>query len=522
MSSSRWTPIKKRKSSPTTSNICSVFSLAKEQASNATLGQSQSEFVASSEDIQTDFLSFVSKLSMTLQDLTEYFICPICLDFVSNAHVAPECFHHFCKDCIRESLTRCKNQCPTCRSTISTYRSLRQDKSFGQIVQQVQNLSTLIDEKLKELQEQSKRMMKINDTSTSKKCSSNDEKKLQTNPISTVNNGMNDSAPSQCSAHDDSDSSVCFVGTQQMPIAQRRQNINMSKLRSFTRSASNRVSANHLTIDVDSDSEDSSNDEIWVTTKAPITNGGRGVPRQHNTTNKEKKDDDSLSESNESCSSISVSNIKKNNNASQPKKRRAGGSKVSAGEAQQREKIKQGAIAYLAKDPAGTSSSEKSHPADYDSNGIINKSPNRLSSYAATSRGKNTHYSSDDDSDSNAFEDIIKLSNFRHTKDRENTRIAYKDETNFDKTDCDEEHKVAISQTTAHYKSDDILYENTEETHGGCKSEEQETFPRNKRHNGNSCIKHNHTRPARNRHETQRYGYMLSDHQVDAYLSQWK
>lgn len=85
-------------------------------------------------DSEADFLSFLTKMSNSVRGLTDHFVCPVCLDFLSNAHVAPECLHHFCGNCIKESLHRCKNECPSCRARISTRRSLRHDKSYDLIV----------------------------------------------------------------------------------------------------------------------------------------------------------------------------------------------------------------------------------------------------------------------------------------------------------------------------------------------------------------------------------------------------
>ena len=70
-----------------------------------------------------------------LKDLVrDDFQCPVCLDTFADTHVNPECLHRFCGDCIKESLTRCKNECPACRVHIPTKRTLRKDKQFDNIV----------------------------------------------------------------------------------------------------------------------------------------------------------------------------------------------------------------------------------------------------------------------------------------------------------------------------------------------------------------------------------------------------
>jgi len=65
-----------------------------------------------------------------------YFTCAICLETLSDTHVTPDCLHRFCGDCIKESLRKCNNQCPTCtcRAAIPTQRSLRPDKLYGNLV----------------------------------------------------------------------------------------------------------------------------------------------------------------------------------------------------------------------------------------------------------------------------------------------------------------------------------------------------------------------------------------------------
>ena len=65
---------------------------------------------------------------------TEY-ECPICLDALTDTRIKnPECRHRFCGDCIKESLRRCNNECPSCRVHIPTKRTMRKDPQFDKIV----------------------------------------------------------------------------------------------------------------------------------------------------------------------------------------------------------------------------------------------------------------------------------------------------------------------------------------------------------------------------------------------------
>lgn len=70
----------------------------------------------------------------TIKKLTE---CPICLDYMEDTHISPDCLHRFCGNCIKTSLRKCNHECPSCRVHISTKRSLRADREFDEIVRQV-------------------------------------------------------------------------------------------------------------------------------------------------------------------------------------------------------------------------------------------------------------------------------------------------------------------------------------------------------------------------------------------------
>jgi hypothetical protein len=66
--------------------------------------------------------------------LAQHLNCAICLEIMTDCYVVPECLHRFCGACIKKSIRTCKNQCPTCRASVSTQRSLRIDSRFNDLV----------------------------------------------------------------------------------------------------------------------------------------------------------------------------------------------------------------------------------------------------------------------------------------------------------------------------------------------------------------------------------------------------
>jgi E3 ubiquitin-protein ligase RNF1/2 len=62
--------------------------------------------------------------------------CVICLDFIRNARIVQECLHRFCEQCIERMLQQVgrRNECPICRQTIPSRRSLAPDPGFDRLV----------------------------------------------------------------------------------------------------------------------------------------------------------------------------------------------------------------------------------------------------------------------------------------------------------------------------------------------------------------------------------------------------
>jgi len=60
--------------------------------------------------------------------------CSICLETYTDPHVLPECMHRFCKACVKNALRKCGNECPICRTRVTTSRDLRRDEQTQNVV----------------------------------------------------------------------------------------------------------------------------------------------------------------------------------------------------------------------------------------------------------------------------------------------------------------------------------------------------------------------------------------------------
>ncbi|XP_059814050.1 zinc-binding protein A33-like [Hypanus sabinus] len=75
-----------------------------------------------------------------VESLSEEVICPICLDFFTDP-VTLECGHNFCHSCITKYWEREKrNSCPECREVFAD-RTLRVNRTLGNLTQEVRNLN---------------------------------------------------------------------------------------------------------------------------------------------------------------------------------------------------------------------------------------------------------------------------------------------------------------------------------------------------------------------------------------------
>ena len=101
-----------------------------DQSANPKLHQ----FYSHSRQTPSIMLTLTSVLQSLKNFVDQEFICIICLCHFTNTQINPECNHRFCKDCIKQSLHKCNNECPTCRVHIPTYRSCRDDPYVDRLV----------------------------------------------------------------------------------------------------------------------------------------------------------------------------------------------------------------------------------------------------------------------------------------------------------------------------------------------------------------------------------------------------
>ncbi|KFD49244.1 hypothetical protein M514_09895 [Trichuris suis] len=61
--------------------------------------------------------------------------CPICLDTLKKTMRSKECLHRFCKDCIIRALRTGNKECPTCRASLPSKRSLIADPNYDAVIE---------------------------------------------------------------------------------------------------------------------------------------------------------------------------------------------------------------------------------------------------------------------------------------------------------------------------------------------------------------------------------------------------
>ena len=74
------------------------------------------------------------ELEKCITEVKKLIQCPICLETITDAYCYPDCVHHFCGTCIKQSLQDCNHECPICRKEILTPRALRKDQEFDDLV----------------------------------------------------------------------------------------------------------------------------------------------------------------------------------------------------------------------------------------------------------------------------------------------------------------------------------------------------------------------------------------------------
>ena len=73
-------------------------------------------------------------VSLPLGQFTKELQCPICLQLLTHTLTSMECLHRFCSECVNSSLRIGKKECPVCRSSCATRRSLRPDQTFDELI----------------------------------------------------------------------------------------------------------------------------------------------------------------------------------------------------------------------------------------------------------------------------------------------------------------------------------------------------------------------------------------------------
>eukprot|EP00040_Diaphanoeca_grandis_P025890 m.144143 g.144143 ORF g.144143 m.144143 type:complete len:278 (+) comp30359_c0_seq5:69-902(+) len=76
-------------------------------------------------------------VTLPMKALDTEFVCPICLSLLHTTMTTKQCLHRFCAECITRSLRAGNKECPTCRQSCPSKRSLRLDPDFDAIIKHV-------------------------------------------------------------------------------------------------------------------------------------------------------------------------------------------------------------------------------------------------------------------------------------------------------------------------------------------------------------------------------------------------
>ena len=82
------------------------------------------------------------RIRCPLKMLNPEFRCVICLQYLKNTTMVMVCLHRFCGECIHKCIRFGMKECPTCRKSIPSRRSLKRDEKFDQIVQNLVGSAT--------------------------------------------------------------------------------------------------------------------------------------------------------------------------------------------------------------------------------------------------------------------------------------------------------------------------------------------------------------------------------------------
>lgn len=82
------------------------------------------------------------RIRCALKTLNEDFRCVICLGYLKNTTLVMACLHRFCGECIHKCIRFGMKDCPSCRKSIPSRRSLKRDENFDMIVQKMVGSAT--------------------------------------------------------------------------------------------------------------------------------------------------------------------------------------------------------------------------------------------------------------------------------------------------------------------------------------------------------------------------------------------
>lgn len=105
-----------------------------ETAVNVIIAKIDSLLISSYNSIFFIFLFFQLNASQ-FKELS----CPICLCILKNTMTSMQCMHRFCRDCIIKAIRTGNKECPICKESLPTKRSLRMDPHIDALIISLNN-----------------------------------------------------------------------------------------------------------------------------------------------------------------------------------------------------------------------------------------------------------------------------------------------------------------------------------------------------------------------------------------------
>lgn len=421
-------------------------------------------------------------------------------------------------------------------------------------------MSILIEEKLKELEARAVNDEMPQNTHISKDRPNEVKAASQISHNDTGSSNVESSSakspvPNRDNGNESSDSSVCFLETRHAPVIQhQRKRLRPMKPPPTIMELIDLYSMSSS--DADSDSEGSSDDEEWTCRekKSHSKNAMRCKARsQSKSKHQQKKDgdddgDDHTSDGDDSDSSSYLSPSARKHQKSPAKKRSFKESSVDKANQKANEQkvfgeptVKLGSAAAAAA-AVDDSNDNKRSLSDCEKGNETN-----ISSASAKDCIKSVPFNiwcdSSDDSDSSLFDEILNISAFKTDSDETIDKGAARDEgdrclKNYkregeEEEEEEEERKEIVRfsppETSSGVKLDEKVTwsdaVDVAKNNDYCKMEPEKVAYSNligKDLQGMNSNRYSQHRSTRKRQVTERYGNMLSDCQLDAYLSAYK